>query len=159
MRRLIEVFAVIGLAFGCATPSASLSAEHAAAIGDSAQVFLSEFSRLSAAARWDSLGGLYSDRADFRFLESGAIQYSSAAAVRAALTGVAAGQRIDTRYTEVVVQALAPGFAVVNARFSTEFRDSSTVLFGFGGAISLVLAHESGGWRIASGHSSAPVPR
>ncbi len=87
------------------------------------------------------------------------MQYLSAAAVRAALAGVAVGQRIETRYDEVAVQALAPGLAVVNARFATEFRDSTTLLFGFSGAISLVLTHESEGWRIASGHSSAPVPR
>lgn len=157
MRRLVAAFGVAGLVFGCTSPPEALTAEHSAAIRDSAQVFLSEFSRLSAAARWDSLGALYSDRADFRFLESGSVQYSSAAAVRSALAGVAAGQRIETRYDEVTVQALAPGLAVVNARFATEFRDATAVLFGFSGAISLVLAHESGGWRIVSGHSSAPT--
>lgn len=159
MRRLIAGFGIAGLTFGCAPSSVPLSEAHATAIADSAQTFLSEFTRLSAAARWDSVGALYSDRADFRFLESGAIQYSSAAAVRAALNGVAPGQHIVTRYDDVTVQALAPGLATVSARFSTEFRDSTAVLFGFGGAISLVLAHEPGGWRIVSGHSSAPVPR
>ena len=159
MRGLIGIVGTVGLLAGCTPSAASFTAEHAVSIRDSAQALLAEFSRLSAAAHWDSLGALYSDRADFRFLESGSIQYASAAAVRAALAGVPAGQRIETRYDDVAVQALAPGLAVVAARFATEFRDSTTVLFGFGGAISLVLAHEAGGWRIVSGHSSAPVPR
>jgi hypothetical protein len=159
MRRVIVIIAVAGLGISCATPSSSMTAEHAAAIQDSARVFLSELSRLSAAAQWDSLGGLYSDRADFRFLESGAVQYANAAAVRTALAGVAPGQRIETRYDDIAVQALAPGLAAVSARFSSEFRDSSSVLFGFSGVVSIVLAHEPGGWRIASGHSSVPVPR
>ncbi len=44
----------------CAQPRAELSAEHAAAIADSARVFLADFTRLSENARWDSLAALYS---------------------------------------------------------------------------------------------------
>ena len=144
---------------GCARPTADLTAEHAAAIGDSARVFLAEFTRLSAAARWDSLGALYSDRTDFRFLESGEVRYPSAAAIRDALTSVPAGTRIRTEHTDVAVQPLAPGLAGVSARFATQFVDSTGAGFGFSGAISVTLQHESAGWRIVSGHSSAPVPR
>lgn len=144
---------------GCARPNADMSAEHAAAIGDSARVFLAEFTRLSEAAQWDSLGALYSERADFRFLESGEVRYADAAAIRAALTTMPAGTHIRTEHTDVVVQPLAPGVAGVAARFATQFVDSAGVSFGFSGAITLTLQHEPLGWRIVSGHSSAPVPR
>ena len=81
MRASITVLLTLLLTVGCARPPAPLSADHAAALGDSARAFLREFSRLSEAAQWDSLSQLYSTRADFRFLESGEVRYTSAAAI------------------------------------------------------------------------------
>jgi hypothetical protein len=147
------------MAVGCARQPAALSAAHATALGDSARAFLEEFTRLSAAAQWDSLSQLYSARSDFRFLESGVVRYNSAGAIREALRSVPAGTRIQTEYTNVAVQPMAPGLAGVSALFSTQFVDSAGRGFGFAGAISLTLQHEATGWRILSGHSSAPVPR
>lgn len=149
----------IGVALVCAAPPPTFTAAHAAAVRDSATVFLAEFGRLSRAAQWDSVGALYSDRTDFRFLESGALQYASATAVRDALGGVPSGQRIESVYEDIAVQPVGPGVAVISARFTTRFVDSTTTLFSFGGALSLVLHHEAAGWRIISGHSSAPVRR
>ena len=159
MRPLRATLVILLGSIGCVRPAADLTAEHAAAIGDSARVFLAEFSRLSAAARWDSLGALYSDRTDFRFLESGEVRYPSAAAIRDAFASMPVGTRIRTENTDVAVQPLAPGVAGVSARFATQFLDSTGAGFRFGGAISLTLQHEPAGWRIVSGHSSAPVPR
>ena len=159
MRPLRATLVILLGSMGCVRPAADLTAEHAAAIGDSARVFLAEFSRLSEAARWDSLGALYSDRTDFRFLESGEVRYPNAAAIRDAFAAMPVGTRIRTENTDVAVQPLAPGVAGVSARFATQFLDSTGAGFRFGGAISLTLQHEPAGWRIVSGHSSAPVPR
>lgn len=159
MRSQNAALIVLLASVGCVRPGADLSAAHAAAIGDSARGLLAEFTRLAEAAQWDSLGALYSDRPDFRFLESGEVRYSSAAAIREALSSVPLGTRIRTEHTEVTVQPLAPGVASVSARFDTQFVDSAGPAFGFSGAISLALRHEPAGWRIVSGHSSAPVPR
>jgi hypothetical protein len=143
----------------CARPGADMSAEHAAAIGDSARAFLAEFTRLSEDARWDSVAALYSQRADFRFLENGAVRYADAEAIRTALAMLPVGTRIRTEYSDVIVQPLGPGVAGVAAQFATQFVDSTGVTFGFSGAISMTLQHEPAGWRIVAGHSSAPVPR
>lgn len=159
MRASLIALLTLLLTAGCARPPESLTAAHATALVDSAHAFLTEFSRLSEAAEWDSLSQLYSSRADFRFLESGEIRYASAAAIREALRGVPPGTRIRTEFTEVGVQPISPGLAGVSALFSTQFVDSSGGAFGFAGAISLTLQHEPAGWRIISGHSSAPVPR
>lgn len=159
MRNLNAAQLTFALAFGCASPPAVLSSSHATALADSAHAFLAEFTRLSAAARWDSLSQLYSDRSDFRFLESGEVRYASAGAIREALRGVPAGTRIRTEYKDVAVQPIGPGLAGVSALFNTQFVDSAGGEFGFGGAISLTLQHESSGWRIIAGHSSAPVLR
>ncbi len=159
MRVLSTVLLALIVAIGCGRPPASLSAEHAAAVGDSARAFLAEFTRLSEAAQWDSLSQLYSARSDFRFLESGEVRYASAAAIREALYSVPIGTRIRTEYSDVVVQPIAPGIAGVAALFATRFVDSSGGAFAFSGAITLTLQHEPAGWRIIAGHSSAPVPR
>lgn len=151
--------AALFAAAACAEPAPAFTEARAAAVRDSATAFLAEFRRLSTAAQWDSVGRLYSDRPDFRFLESGQIQYTSAAAIRGAFSGVPAGQRIETDYDDVTVLALAPGVAVVTGRFTTRFADSTRTLFSYGGALSLVLHHETAGWRIVSGHTSSPVPR
>ncbi len=159
MFRFLVVAGGVGAALvGCA-PGQALTGAHATAMRDSAVAFLADFSRLSTAAQWDSVGALYSDRPDFRFLESGEVRYPSADAVREALRAVPSGQRIETAYQDVSVQAVAPGLAVISARFRTQFVDSTTTLFSFGGALSMVLQHEAAGWRIIAGHSSAAVPR
>jgi len=159
MRASLTTVLTLFLATGCARPPGPLSAEHAAALGDSARAFLTDFSRLSSTAEWDSLSQLYSARADFRFLESGEVRYASATAIRDALRAVPAGTRIRTEYSDVSVQPIAPGLAGVSALFATQFVDSAGAGFGFSGAMSLTLQHEPAGWRIISGHSSAPVPR
>lgn len=159
MRALVAVLLTLAMAAACARQPAAVSAAHATALGDSARAFLAEFARLSEAAQWDSLSQLYSTRSDFRFLESGEVRYASAGAIREALRGLPADTRIRTEYIDVAVQPIAPGLAGVSALFNTHFVDSAGGGFGFAGAISLTLQHESAGWRIIAGHSSAPVPR
>ncbi|HET7038304.1 MAG TPA: hypothetical protein VFH97_00360, partial [Gemmatimonadales bacterium] len=70
-----------------------MTAAHAAAIRDSVRAVLEAHTRYSAAGQWDSLGGLYDDGADFRWMEQGVVQYRSAAQARHALTRVARGTR------------------------------------------------------------------
>jgi Domain of unknown function (DUF4440) len=159
MRAVLSALLALGWATACQRPAAGFGADQAAAVADSARAFLAEFARLSNAAQWDSLGRLYSDRTDFRFLESGEVRYASAAAIHEALRAVPAGTSIRTEYSDVTVQPIAPGIAGISARFATQFVDSTGPLFGFSGAVSLTLQHEPDGWRIIAGHSSAPVPR
>lgn len=144
---------------GCASGGTSLSDAHASAIRDSVSAAMTAFQRHSTAAQWDSLARLYSPSSAFRFLESGAIQYTSSAAVRAALAEVPAGMHITTDYRDLQIDPVGPGAAMVTALFETTFADSAGPRFRFGGALSLLWTHEADGWRIRSGHSSAPVPR
>jgi hypothetical protein len=159
MRALCPVLLALTIALACARRPSALSADHATALGDSARAFLTEFTRLSAAAEWDSLSQLYSARSDFRFLESGEVRYASASTIREALRALPPGTRIRTEYSDMAVQPMAPGLVGVSALFSSQFVDSAGGGFGFSGAISLTLQQESAGWRIIAGHSSAPVPR
>lgn len=149
----------IWLGFGCQSAPASLTEPHAAAIRDSVAAALQEFRDLGTAADWEAVGDFYSESPHFRFYENGALQYRSAADVRAALGAFPPETRIRTDYRDTDVVALAPGLAHVRARFESTFTGADGSAFGFGGAVTMIWAHETGGWRILSGHSSAPVPR
>ena len=140
-------------------PVATFTPEHAKAVRDSVTAALESFQHYSAAAQWDSLASLYSDSADFRFAESGAIQYESPASILGALKAVPAGTRIETSYEALRIDPLAPGIAVSSGLFTTRFVDTTNSGFSFSGAISMVWVHEPSGWRIRHGHSSAPVRR
>ena len=144
---------------GCQSAHAPLTATHAAAIRDSVGAAMREFRDLGTAADWEAVGDFYSESPNFRFYENGALQYRSAADVRAALGAFPPGTRIETEYRDTDVVALAPGLAHVRARFESTFRDADGSAFSFGGAVTLIWTHEPGGWRILGGHSSAPVPR
>jgi ketosteroid isomerase-like protein len=159
LRPLVLFGTLAGSALACAQREPVLTDAHVAAMRDSVSAFLEDFRRFSAASQWDSLGALYSDRSDFRFLESGEVRYESAGAIRAAFRQVPPGVRIETTNRNVTVQPIAPGLAVVSSLFDTEFKDSARTQFGYGGALTMVVQHEPAGWRIVSGHSSAPVPR
>ena len=149
----------IWLGFGCQSAPAPMAEAHAAAIRDSVAAAMEEFRDLGTAADWEAVGDFYSESPNFRFYENGALQYRSAADVRAALGAFPSGTRIRTEYRNTDVVALAPGLAHVRARFESTFTGADGSAFGFGGAVTLIWAHETGGWRILTGHSSAPVPR
>jgi SnoaL-like domain len=147
------------LSAGCTQPVPELSAGHAAAIRDSVTTTLEAFRRYSAARQWDSLTAIYAAEPGFRWLENGEVRYRSGAEIRQALSGVPATTRIVTSYQDTEILAIAPGIASVNTRFQTQFLDSTTAPFSFGGAITMTLVHRPEGWRIIAGHTSAPVPR
>lgn len=132
-----------------------MTAVHAAAIRDSAQAVLDAFRRYSAEGQWDSLGSLYADEANFRWLEQGVVQYRSPAILRQALRRVPPGTRIETSYNDTQVVALAPGVASITTAFRTQFVDQGRPGAEFGGVLNMTLVHREAGWRILVGHSSS----
>lgn len=144
---------------GCGADAAPLTETRAAAIRDSVAAAMEAFRDLGTAADWEAVGDFYSESPDFRFYENGELRYRSAADVRAALGALPPGTQIQTEYRDTDVAALAPGLAHVRARFESTFSNPDGSAFGFGGAVTMIWVREPEGWRILSGHSSAPVPR
>lgn len=138
---------------------ASLSEAHAAAIRDSVARAFDAFRELGSGADPTAAAHFYSASPAFRFYESGTLRYESAADVRAALEGLGPGMRITTEYSDTDIEALAPGLALVRSLFESTLREGGGFEFTYGGAVTMLWASEPGGWRILSGHSSAPVPR
>ena len=161
MNRLAFAAALGALGLGACQPGDAprpLTAAHAAAIRDSVQATLDAFLRYSAAGQWDSLGGLYDEGPEFRWMEQGVVQYRSAAQMRQALRRVSPGTRIETTHHDTEIVALAPGAASVATAFHTRFVDPRNPAgLEFGGVITMVLAHREPGWRIVVGHASSPA--
>lgn len=145
-------------AAGCATSTSGLFPAQTAAIQDSIRTTLDAFRRHAANRRWDSLAAMYAPDSSFRWVENGEVRYRSPEEIRTALARVSATMRIETNYRDTEIFPLAPGIASVLTHFETQFVDSTT-FFSFGGAMTMVLMHRAGGWKIVSGHSSAPIPR
>ena len=149
----------IWLGLACQSDSSPFTEAHAAAIRDSVSAAMQEFRDLGSGPDPSAVGGFYSESAAFRFYENGELRYRSAAEVRAALAGFAPGMRISTEYSETDIEPLAPGLAVVRSLFRSAIESEDGFEFRYGGAVTMLWTHEAGGWRILSGHSSAPVPR
>jgi hypothetical protein len=144
----------------CAERSAELSESHAAAIRDSVRVALADFNRYSAASQWDSMVAVYSNRPEFRWVENGLVRYRSPADIRAALSALPPGARVDTKYDDTEVTPLAPGVASVFTLFETRLGEPGAAFAGFEGAMTITFVHEDAGWRMLAGHtSSAPIQR
>jgi len=120
---------------------------------------LAAFRAHIAAKQWDSVARMYVDDARFRWIEDGVVRYRSAAEVRQALAGLPSGMRVETTYDDTEIVPLALGIATASTLFETRFADSTGRGFGFGGAITMTLVHETGGWRFLGGHTSSPKPR
>ena len=138
---------------------AGLSEVHAAAIGDSVSSALDAFRELGSSPDPTAVAGFYSESSAFRFYESGALRYESAADVRAALESLGPGMRVTTVYSDTDIEPLAPGVALVRSLFESTVEGEGGFAFTYGGAMTTVWVHEADGWRIVSGHTSAPVPR
>lgn len=139
-------------------PADPFPPEHRSALADSIAAQLDRFSTLTSEGTREELTALYSDHPDFRFYESGRLQYASADGVGEALAGLPPGGRLVTAFREVDIQPMAPGVAVSHALYETEARGFGEP-FSYGGAMTLVWIHEADGWRIRSGHTSSPAPR
>ena len=139
--------------------SVALSEAHAAAIRDSVSSALDAFSERGSGPDPSAAAGFHSESRAFRFYENGALRYESAAEVRAALEGLGPAMRITTEYSDIDIVALAPGLALVRSLFESTLRGEGEFTFTYGGAMTTVWVHEADGWRILSGHTSAPVPR
>ena len=135
-----------------------LSEAHAAAIRDSVSTALDAFRELGSGPDPTAAARFYSESPAFRFYENGALRYESAADVRAALRGLGPAMRITTEYSGIDIVALAPGIALVRSLFESTVQGEGGSAFTYGGAMTTVWVHEADGWRILSGHTSAPVP-
>lgn len=140
---------------GCTPSSPTLTPSHAAAVQDSVRAALADFGRYAAVAQWDSLLGLYSTDSSFRWIENGTRHRF--AAVRQAMTSMPPGVRVETTYDSTEVVPLAPGLATLTTYYETRFVGSTPAVH-FGGAISMIWAHEPAGWRIRGGQSASRPP-
>lgn len=142
---------------GCEPQHATvLSVRHAAAMRDSLRTTLEAFRRATDGRQWDSVAAMYADDSTFRWIEDGRVVARSAAEIRQHLRATPPSVSIRTSYDSVEYLPTAPGVGGLTTQYRTTVRDSSGKGYTFGGILSLTLVHETGGWRILTGHTSSP---
>lgn len=158
MRTRSGLFLITLLSSGCASANQPLSAAHASAIKDSVHSALDDLRRYSAAGNWDSMTALYDSDPEFRWIEEGKVVSHAASEIAAKLKSLPSGMKVETTFKDMDVAPVAPGAASVVSGFETSMIDSSGGKISFGGTLTMVLVHRAAGWRILTGHSSAPRP-
>lgn len=153
---------VAGAAPGCrasgARPSVELTPAHRAALTDSVAAVLTEFSRRLNARDFASLLEFYADDPRFRWVEDGAVRYTSRADVGRAFEQARSFPEIRTEYAGTQIEVLSPDVALLFTNFRTSLGAGADAV-RFSGALTATLVRTPMGWRFLSGHSSTLRPR
>ncbi len=158
MRRYSVSLVCLGVAIACQPSSSQLTESHRNAIEDSVRHFLTEFAEQVNTGELTTIIPYYANEPGFHWIENGALSYPSYDSVTATLRRMAptiAESRFE--FEELRVVALAPGAASISMLFRQFFTDTSDFAFDFGGAMTLIAVHRDDGWKLISGHISAPV--
>lgn len=148
--------ALLLLSGACSSPDPN----SAAAFAPESEVaaFLTDY--LSAIDARDpvALRRAYVEDGRFVWMEDGAVRYRSAADILASLSSFPSDSSIRTELQDLVVVPVGGAGAHAWARFSTTV-GSGPGEFSFGGAISFVLEHGDGSWKLVGGHTSTSTGR
>lgn len=96
----------------------------------------------------------YSDSANFRWLEDGALRYRSADEVATALDQFPPGTTIDSRLSDIVVLPLDGRQVHVSASFQTRIGMPQGA-FEFSGVFTAVLERKGASYAFLAGHTSS----
>lgn len=156
MRPILLSAGIALLMAACAGPPANeWTEDRADAIRDSVRAFLAEYAARVERSDWEGVGALYSDDPAFVWVEDGRVAYDSAREVRESLARVAGMfSSARTEFLSPEVTPLAPGLAILASEFRHTFAMEDGDDLELEGAITATVAHEGGGWRFVSGHTS-----
>jgi len=131
----------------------------AAAVRKGVQATLDAYREHAAAGRWDELMRLYADDPRFRWVSNGIVEARAVEQIRKYFATLPPSARVETTYQDPEITPLAPGVAMVTTLYQTRLVDPKSGGFSFGGALTMILVERPDGWKILSGHVSAPVRR
>ena len=161
MRGAIRLGLVILFLSGCAGAPAgrALTADHRAAIVDSVQAMLHDWSAAFGARDFGRATRYYSRDSAFRWFENAEITYPTAQAITDSIMAMAPRlKEISLTLVDPVITPLAPGVAAVSAEFTQKITDSTGVT-GFAGVMTATVIHADSGWRFLMGHSTLVTPQ
>jgi hypothetical protein len=138
-----------------AKPAAATAMDHeASAAGVTA--LIEEWSKAGQEGRYDDLKALYSDEADFYWVENGRLAYADHAAVAAGVDQLAAiNPLLRSSAHDIVVTPLGEDSASFRAAVEIGLV-SSDFSFDFAGMFTGVAVRRDGVWRFLQGHLSKP---
>lgn len=137
----------------CASPPRSLQR---ADVEREVAALLQEWAAAISEGRLDDFKALYAERPGMVWVERGAVQYRSAAALAESVDQVmSGGTQIENVIDEVAVEPLAPGVAGFSFSLTSTVRNPQ-YSFTFDGVMTGVAIEEAGSWKLYRGHLSEP---
>jgi hypothetical protein len=98
----------------------------------------------------------FDDRPDFFMAANGQLQFSSVNEARTFLPKYAAGfKHLDLTWSEIRVDAVAPGMAVMGASYKEVFTDNADHTKEYNGYFTGLAAQTATGWKFRDAHWSA----
>ncbi len=131
-----------------------------AEVGTAVTGLVESWAKAGTDGDWDALANLYADNEDFTWVERGQVRYPNHAAVVAGLEGAkAAGARLETHVSEIVVTPLAADAASFRTRvtFKLDFGDGAAPV-DVDGMLTGVAVDYDTGWKLLQGHIEQRPP-
>lgn len=158
-RRILIAIATAAIAGACDRPSTDLDPQHAAALRDSAEQFVSGIPLGLAEDGPIAWLRFFDEDQPFFMASDGALVFpdrdSAVVFVRQLARTVTA---LDLEWSDLQIEPLAPGLAVIATAYDETITDTAGTATTFGGYMTGIVHHASKGWRIRSLHWSSPVP-
>lgn len=104
---------------------------------------------------YSAAAAIYSNRADFLWVEDGAVRYESAQEAGASLASLADYGGVQFAFTTPRIVLLDNDVASLFTEHTTTIGSGNTA-FTFSGAMTIIFVLEEDAWRIAGGHTSSP---
>jgi hypothetical protein len=120
---------------------------------------LSAWRAAVASREADKMVTFYAADPGFRWIEDGAVRYTSREQLRDAYRALMPGVRaMVLTLDDPTITPLAPGSALVTTAFAQKVTDTTGAIAGFAGMLSMTVIHGDSGWQFLAGHTSS-VPR
>ena len=164
--RVVAIAAALLLLACQAKPAAAPDQQAAdAAVTTSVTALIVSWAKAGSDGDWDALVNLYADNDDFVWVERGQIRYANHAAVVSGLEGAkAAGSRVETHVSDIVVTPLASDTASFRAHvvFKLDYENGAPPV-DVDAIVTGVAVDYDTGWKLLQGHleqqqPAAPAP-
>ncbi len=158
MRRALPLVLLFACSRGPAP--AALTAEHRVAMVDSVTTMLTAWREAVNARDADRIATFYAADPQFRWIEDGAVRYTSREQVAEAYKAMLLSLRaMAMTLDNPAVTPLGPGAALVTTGFAQKVTDTTGAITGFAGMLSMTVVHTDSGWQFLAGHTSSVIPR
>jgi ketosteroid isomerase-like protein len=157
--RLVPAFLALVLAPACRTTTPTeFDDARRAAIADSVRRVFGDFTVALGRGDVGEAIQFYSDDPGFRWVEDGAMRYTSRRDIAQGLEQLRTYASLSFRFDEPTIDVVASNVAILTTITETTLSDTAGRTLTFAAALTVTMVRDSAGWRARSGHSSTVRP-